>query len=87
LRPSAFSAITLPVGPLVMATTALAPAAKAASIGLRTGPASADDQRADGRSTRATAPSSEPANRPAASTRTSGPAAPAGPVGTTIGWG
>ena len=44
-RPSALSAMTPPVGPLVTITAAFAPPAKAASTGARTGLASAEDQR------------------------------------------
>jgi hypothetical protein len=86
-RPSAFNAMILPVGPFVMTTTALAPAANAAVIGSRIGFASAEDQRANGRSTNAIAPSSGASARPAGSMRTSGPVIPSGPVWTTIGCG
>jgi hypothetical protein len=60
-RPSLLSAITLLVGPLVIAIAPRAPAVNAASIGPLIRGEVAVDQRPDGRSTSAIAPESDTA--------------------------
>ncbi len=84
-----FSAMALPVGPLVTSMVALAPAANNASMTGTNG--FAEDQRATGKSTSAIASRSRPEfavdAAVATATRTIGPDRPLGEIGITIACG